>query len=321
MGEERYLIYNLMYVVIAVIGLITIGLGVNLLVGKKHFFRSTVATSPTIRKASAALIITIGVEWLYDVVLAASIGTDEELVRNFGVANMLDGITFEVATFVWLFSLLQPQSFKPYLWMLGLPMVLPLTMLVCFFIDPQEFYYEVFNNVCVVYIAMMSVFFIFSARKYNRLLTEHYTNHKRRSLRPLNYALAMYFVSITINSFAFNGHSEERSVPLTLLDIACFVALTFFIIWIAETQQMIVRSKGMPVGYVPNLLQRGRDGLCLAEKMEAKLADASVMEPLQEKDDLCLEDVAQAIGYEPAYLLCYLDLKHTTFNKYFNAKK
>lgn len=313
--------YYFVYVVITMIGLITIGLGVNMLFGRKLLFRSRVTTSPTIRKASAALIIMIGVESLYDVAVATSIVPDVELFRNFGVADMLDGITYEVTVCIWLFSLLQPQSFKTYLRILLLPMVVPTVMLICFIIDHQEFYYQVYKNSCLVYVVLMSVFFVFSVKKYNRLLSEHFTNYEHKSLRPLYYALAMYFVSVIASSIVFDINSVQRSALLTLLVDVYFLILTFFIIWIAETQQMIVRQKGMPVGYVPNLLQRGQDGLCLAERIEAKLAETPIMEPLLKKDDLCLDDVAQSIGFESAYLMAYFDLKRTTFNKYFNAKK
>lgn len=314
-------IYNIMYGLILGVGICTIALGVNLLSGKRPLFKSAVTPSPMIRKASAALIITIGVEWLYDVILAASITTDEQLVQFFGIANMLDGITFETVTYIWLFSLLQPKSLKPYLTLILVPMAIPLIMLACYTMDPQESYYEAFTNFATIYILVMAVFFIFSVRKYNRLLTENYTNHKNKNLRPLYYSLAMYFVAITINSIAFNGHSETRNVQLTLLDIAAFVALTLFIIWIAETQQMIVRRNGMPVGYVPNLLQCDKDGHSIAERIEEKLTDRSVVDELLSMDDLSMDDVSKVIGYDPAYLLCYLEMKHTTFEKYFNALK
>ncbi len=310
-----------MYVLIAVVGIGTIALGVNLLQNKKHLFKSAVTTSPVIRKASAFMIIMIGVEWLYGVALVASIDTDEELVVHLGIANMLDGITFELATFVWLFSLLQPQSLRPYVWLFGAPILLPVIMLVCYVIDPKEIYYEVYDIWGTVYVIVLSVMFVFSVRKYNRMLSEHYVDHKNKTLKPLYYALVVYFISIVVNSIAFDGHTTERSVPLTLLNIVCILLLVLFIIWIAETQQMIVRINGMPVSYVPNMLQRDSEGLCLAERIETKLKDESVMKPLMYKEDFSLEDVAQAIGYEPAYLLCYLDLKKTNFNKYFNAKK
>lgn len=310
-----------MYGLVIVIGIGTIVLGVNLLSGRRPLFKSTVTTSPTIRKASAALIITIGVEWLYDVLLAASISTDEELVQFFGIANMLDAISFETVTYVWLFSLLQPKSMKPYLSLIMVPMIFPLVMLACYMVNPQEFYYNAFEHFGWVYIVVMVVFFIFSVRKYNRLLTENYTNHNNKNLRPLYYSLVMYFIAITINSIAFDGHSEARSVPLTLLDIAAFIVLTLFIIWIAETQQMIVRRNGMPVGYVPSLQLRDKDGRSIAERIEEKLADRTAMDELLTVDDLSLDDVSRTIGYEPAYLLCYLEMKHTSFEKYFNALK